>query len=128
MSLREEILDVSKELLLKHGFSKISMRKIAKKADVTATSIYLHFTNKDDLLLALVEESIANLNKVLRNALNETASPIDQLESLADAYVGYALENPRSTRLSIWFVRRRCRSIPKRNLSKLEKFMSCLPE
>jgi AcrR family transcriptional regulator len=104
MSLREEILDVSKELLLKHGFSKISMRKIAKKADVTATSIYLHFENKDDLLLVLVEESIANLNKVLRSALDETASPIEQLESLADAYVGYAMENPQEYEI-IYMVR-----------------------
>jgi len=104
MSLREEILDVSKELLLKHGFSKISMRKIAKKADVTATSIYLHFENKDDLLLVLVEESIANLNKVLRSALDETASPIEQLESLADAYVEYAMENPQEYEI-IYMVR-----------------------
>jgi len=104
MSLREEILDVSKELLLKHGFSKISMRKIAKKADVSATSIYLHFENKDDLLLVLVEESIANLNKVLRSALDETASPIEQLESLADAYVGYAMENPQEYEI-IYMVR-----------------------
>lgn len=104
MSLREEILDVSKELLLKHGFSKISMRKIAKKADVTATSIYLHFKNKDDLLLALVEESIANLNRVLRNALDEADSPIEQLKSLADAYVGYAMENPQEYEI-IYMVR-----------------------
>ncbi len=104
MSLREEILDVSKQLLLKHGFSKISMRKIAKKADVTATSIYLHFKNKDDLLLVLIEESIANLNSVLRNALNEADSPIEQLESLADAYVGYAMENPQEYEI-IYMVR-----------------------
>jgi AcrR family transcriptional regulator len=104
MSLREEILEVSKELLLKHGFSKMSMRKIARKADVTATSIYLHFKNKDDLLLALVEESIANLTKVLRNALDEAASPVEQLESLADAYVGYALENPQEYEI-IYMVR-----------------------
>ncbi len=104
MSLREEILEVSKYLLLKNGFSKMSMRKIANKADVTATSIYLHFKNKDDLLLALIEESIANLNKVLRNALDETASPIEQLESLADAYVGYALENPQEYEI-IYMVR-----------------------
>ncbi|MFO7798160.1 TetR/AcrR family transcriptional regulator [Rhodohalobacter sp.] len=104
MSLREEILDVSKELLLKHGFSKISMRKIAKKANVTATSIYLHFKNKDDLLLALVEESIANLNRVLRNTLDEAASPIEQLESLTDAYVGYAMENPQEYEI-IYMVR-----------------------
>lgn len=104
MSLREEILEVSKELLLKHGFSKISMRKIARKADVTATSIYLHFKNKDDLLLALVEESISNLTKVLRNALDEDASPVEQLESLADAYVGYALDNPQEYEI-IYMVR-----------------------
>jgi AcrR family transcriptional regulator len=104
MSLREEILDVSKELLLKHGFSKLSMRKIAKRADVTATSIYLHFENKDDLLLVLVEESIANLNRVLRSALDETASPIEQLESLADAYVGYAMKNPQEYEI-IYMVR-----------------------
>ncbi|MDZ7756556.1 TetR/AcrR family transcriptional regulator [Rhodohalobacter sp.] len=104
MSLREEILDVSKELLLKHGFSKISMRKIARKADVTATSIYLHFENKDDLLLALVEESIAKLNKVLRNALDEAASPIEQLKSLTDAYVDFALKNPQEYEI-IYMVR-----------------------
>ncbi|WP_069130144.1 TetR/AcrR family transcriptional regulator [Rhodohalobacter halophilus] len=104
MSLREEILDVSKELLLKHGFSKMSMRKIAKKANVTATSIYLHFKNKDDLLLALVEESIAKLNLVLRNSLDESVSPVAQLESLADAYVDYALENPQEYEI-IYMVR-----------------------
>jgi AcrR family transcriptional regulator len=80
------------------------MRKIAKRADVTATSIYLHFENKDDLLLVLVEESIANLNRVLRSALDETASPIEQLESLADAYVGYAMKNPQEYEI-IYMVR-----------------------
>ena len=104
MSLREEILDVSKELLLKHGFSKMSMRKIAKKANVTATSIYLYFKNKDDLLLALVEESIANLNKVLRSTLDESVSPVEQLESMADAYVNFALQNPQEYEI-IYMVR-----------------------
>ena len=104
MSLREEIIDVSKELLLKDGFNKISMRKIAKRVNVTATSIYLHFKNKDDLLLALIEESIQNLNKALMKAMNSSLDPIQQLEKLAEAYIQYALENPQEYEI-IYMVR-----------------------
>ncbi len=104
MSLREEILEVSKDLLLSQGFSKMSMRRIAKRADVTATSIYLHFKNKDDLLLALVEESITRLNRSLRDALDPNAGPVEQLDALAHAYIRYALENPKEYEI-IYMVR-----------------------
>jgi len=104
MSLRDEIVEVSKELLIKDGFSKISMRKIAKRVDVTATSIYLHFRNKEELLLALIEESIRNLNDSLLKVLSATAEPPEQLESLAKAYVNYALNNPQEYEI-IYMVR-----------------------
>jgi AcrR family transcriptional regulator len=104
MSLREEILEVSKDLLLSQGFSKMSMRRIAKRADVSATSIYLHFKNKDDLLLALVEESITRLNRSLRDALDSNAGPVEQLDALAHAYIRYALENPKEYEI-IYMVR-----------------------
>ncbi len=104
MSLREEILDVSKRILIKNGFSKISMRKIAKEADVTATSIYLHFKNKDDLLLALIEDSVEHLNAELMEALDPGKDVIRQLEDLARAYLHYALEHPQAYEI-IYMVR-----------------------
>ncbi|MDX1591793.1 MAG: TetR/AcrR family transcriptional regulator [Balneolaceae bacterium] len=104
MSLRQEIIIVSKELLLKGGFAQLSMRKIAKKAGVTATSIYLYFKNKDELLLALVEESIEKLTAVLKDALDPSAGPVEQLEKLAAAYVQYALDNPQEYEI-IYMVR-----------------------
>lgn len=104
MSLREEILDVSKRILIKNGFNKISMRKIAKEADVTATSIYLHFKNKDDLLLALIEDSVEHLNAELMEALDPGKDVIRQLEDLARAYLHYALEHPQAYEI-IYMVR-----------------------
>jgi AcrR family transcriptional regulator len=104
MSLREEILEVSKEILIEDGFSKMSMRKIAKRADITATSIYLHFKNKDDLLLALIEESIENLKKVLMDVIDPSKDLIRQLEDLANIYVKYALEHPQEYQI-IYMVR-----------------------
>lgn len=95
MSLREDIISVSRELLLKEGFGKISMRKVARRADVTATSIYLHFKNKDELILALVEESIRNLGNQLKEAVRPDADPVQQLKDVADAYIRYALDHPQ---------------------------------
>lgn len=104
MSLRKEILDVSKGLLFKSGFSKISMRKIAKEVGVSATSIYLHFKNKDDLLLALIEDSVEHLNMELKEALDPGKDVIRQLEDLARAYLHYALEHPQAYEI-IYMVR-----------------------
>ena len=104
MSLREEIFKVSKDLLIKDGFSKMSMRRIAREANVSATSIYLHFTNKDDLLLALIEESIENLKGALMEVVDGSKSFITQLRDLAEAYVRFALENPQEYEI-IYIVR-----------------------
>lgn len=95
MALRNDILQVSKDLLLKEGFSKMSMRRIAKRANVTATSIYLHFENKDDLLLTLIEESIKQLKQALHGAVNKEYALMDQLRILAETYVNYALDHPQ---------------------------------
>jgi AcrR family transcriptional regulator len=104
MPLREEILEVSKEILIKDGFSKMSMRRIAKRANVSATSIYLHFKNKDDLLVTLIEESIAKLKSALIEVLEPSGDLINQLENIARKYVEYALKHPQEYEI-IYMVR-----------------------
>lgn len=104
MSLRDEILTVSKDLLIEDGFGKLSMRKIAKRANVTATSIYLHFENKDDLLLTLVQESIESLKKVLLNVIDDSLDAFTQLNELAKAYIQYAIDHPKKYEI-IYMVR-----------------------
>lgn len=118
MSLREEILDVSKELLIKNGFGNISMRKIAKRLDVTATSIYLYFKNKDELLLSLIEESINDLNRSLKNSLVDGDDPVEQFESIINAYIGYALNHPQEYEI-IYMVR--AEEMPKYPKEKFEQ-------
>ncbi|MFU8812571.1 MAG: TetR/AcrR family transcriptional regulator [Balneolaceae bacterium] len=104
MSLKEELLDVSRSLLIREGFSKLSMRKIARKANVTATSIYLHFKNKDELLLAIIENSIANLTAALKEQMNPGDDPVTKFEKLADAFLSYAIQNPQEYEI-IYMVR-----------------------
>lgn len=104
MSLREDILQVSRDLLIKNGFGKMSMRKIAGKVNVSATSIYLHFENKDDLLLALIETSIAKLAAALENPLESGDDSITKLEKMAHSFIQFALEHPQEYEI-IYMVR-----------------------
>lgn len=90
--------------MIQHGFGKLSMRKIANHADVTATSIYLHFDNKDDLLLTLIEESIERLKEYLNREVDFSKDFIQQLEDLSRAYIRFALEHPQQYEI-IYMVR-----------------------
>ncbi len=104
MSLRDDILVESRDMLIKHGFGKVSMRKIAKKVNVSATSIYLHFKNKDDLLLALIESSIEKLSEALNKQLVQDDNPLTKLEKMADNFLSFAIENPQEYEI-IYMVR-----------------------
>lgn len=128
MSLREDILKVSRTLLIEKGFSKMSMRKIAAEADVTATSIYLHFKNKDELLLALIEDSIAHLAEALENSLNGQTDAISKLEALADAFLNFALERPQEYEI-IYMVRpEEMPKFPKEKFQQVRKIYEMLAE
>jgi|DeeseametaMP1786_FD_contig_21_1752426_length_1189_multi_19_in_0_out_0_2 AcrR family transcriptional regulator len=93
ISLREKILNTSRRLLYNNGYKALSMRAIAKEVGVTATSIYLHFENKDHLLHTLIEESIEELSVSIEERVDEQASVVAQFETIIRAYSDFALSN-----------------------------------
>jgi len=95
MALQDEILDVARKILIRDGFSKLSMRRIAKQTGVTATSIYLHYRNKDELLLALVNQSIDKLIKKLESSVDEGVDAIEKLQLAGKQYLDFAIEHPQ---------------------------------
>lgn len=93
--LKVKIINGARKVLLSEGYRNLSLRKIARNIGVSATSIYLYFENKDDLVHTLIEEAIERLNKHLEISMMNKNSAVKKLESLAKAYVTFALENPR---------------------------------
>jgi len=93
ISLREKILNTSRCLLYNNGYKALSMRAIAKEVGVTATSIYLHFENKDHLLHTLIEESIEELSVSIEERVDEQTSVVAQFETIIRAYSDFALSN-----------------------------------
>lgn len=92
-ALRRAILDETRHLLLSEGYENLSMRKIARAVGCSATSIYLHFDNKDTLVHALIDEGMELLNRQLAE-ISTNQTPVERLRALAHSYVRFGLENP----------------------------------
>ena len=54
---RERILDAAAEIAAERGYEGTSIGLVSKKCGLPASSIYWHFTDKDDLIAAVIERS-----------------------------------------------------------------------
>src|SRR3954454_4898624 len=52
---REQILDVTKEIVEESGFHAVSIDRVAREAGITRPVVYTHFGDLDGLLNALVD-------------------------------------------------------------------------
>lgn len=74
------------------------MREIAKRIGYSATSIYLHFADKENLLRAICETDFLLLASEQKHIL-EIADPIERLHTLGLGYAQFALSHPNHYRL-----------------------------
>lgn len=95
-SLRETILAEAEELFVA-GPAEFSMRKLAHRIGYSATTIYLHFQDQDELLSELIELNFGRLLDAFRH-LAEVEDPVEKLKALGRAYLHFGLENPHHYR------------------------------
>lgn len=56
---KREIVSAASDLFTQQGFEATSMSAIAKKAGITPNTIYWYFANKDDVLIAVLNDVLA---------------------------------------------------------------------
>jgi AcrR family transcriptional regulator len=93
--MRLEILSAARHIFVRYGVENFSMRTLARAVGYSPAAIYLHFTNKEQLLEVLVEESFAHLYDALQVLLHKNPTdPIRQLKRGLRLYVEWGLKNP----------------------------------
>ena len=92
--LKTRISITAQELFLSQGVEGVSMRKIAERVGVTPTAIYRHFRDKEEVIEEIINAGLATLSEYLAPAL-KAEDPYQRLRQLIDAYLRFALEQPR---------------------------------
>lgn len=69
---KEKILAVALQLFAEEGYASASTSKVAKVAGVSEGLIFRHFTNKEGLLKAIIEEGYQRLKSTFANIVLES--------------------------------------------------------
>lgn len=81
------------------GEEALSLRAVAREAGVAAPSIYHHFTDKHELVQAVLAERFAELRELLNEAGSLAARPDQDLRARCYAYCRFAAEQPGNYRV-----------------------------
>jgi len=91
--LRQSILDVASELVATEGVQAATMRKIADKAGVSATTIYYYFGDRTGLFEAIKFDIIDRLVSHLDGRVDGTAPHREQIDALLRSFIYWYIEN-----------------------------------
>ena len=94
--LRIALLDAATELLGEsRDVDNLSVRAVTARAGVSPTALYLHFTDKDELTLAVKARCFEALGQAMRAAEAEhEGDPFEQLRAMGRAYLRFAKRQP----------------------------------
>ena len=89
---RAQVIAAAARQLRENGYAATSMRKIASEAGILAGSIYYHFLSKEDLMSAVHDEGLKQINTSVRRAMEKESDPWLRLEAACTAHMGAILE------------------------------------
>ena len=104
---RASILEAARALFEERGFDGTTIRAVAAKAEVGLGTIFAHFPDKGELLIAALLEDLAQTDQKILETLPADAPIKEQIMHLAEAGFGYWCRRPAlsATLLrEMWFV------------------------
>ncbi|OZA05087.1 MAG: TetR family transcriptional regulator [Methylophilaceae bacterium 17-44-8] len=96
--LRTLIIDNARDLFVSKGIEAVTMREIAKRIGYSATSIYLHFADKEAVLRAICDTDFLKLATTLKEILS-IEDPVARMVAFGEGYAKFALAFPNHYRL-----------------------------
>lgn len=79
------LLEATRKIIAAQGFDAVTMERVAREAGITKGGIYLYFSNKNQLILAAVEEIAALMVQEIEARVADDGPPWDRLCRLVQA-------------------------------------------
>jgi len=90
LDVKRAVLDAAIEIIATDGPEALSMREVARRADISHQAPYHHFTDRAGILAAISEEGFRAFAAEFRATLSSSSSP---LTDCLRTYVRFAMEH-----------------------------------
>lgn len=89
----QELLDATAHLFAERGYAATSTRDIALAAKMLPGSLYYHFASKEQMLVAVYEAGVRELEAAVRGAVARVDQPWPRLEAACRAHLETVLKH-----------------------------------
>jgi len=96
---RERIISAAARFFGEKGYHNTTTSEIAAAAGVAAGTIYIYFSSKEELLVAVFEEFLGTHMQQLRDGVERVSGPEAKLRTLIDLGLDLMERNPDSARI-----------------------------
>jgi len=97
--LPEVLMDLALKHIEQHGTEKLSLRALAREAEVSPTAPYRHFSSKQCLLAAIATQGFHRLRQRQVTSVIGICRAEDRVIAMALAYLEFAIANPTAYKL-----------------------------
>ncbi len=96
---RGEILVAAAKIFNNLGYDGATIRRIADEVGLSSTALYMHFRDKDEILVEICEGAMEKLLKLGSEIAQRPAPPVDRARAMIEAYINFGLAEPSTYRL-----------------------------
>lgn len=98
--LRQQILSTAKGLFIRQGYHGLSMRQIAEALGVSKAALYYHFRDKEELLLAILDSYLDEMEAELQRIQLEQTAARQRIRAMVEMILLQPAEQRAVIRLS----------------------------
>jgi AcrR family transcriptional regulator len=96
---RAEILAAAERIFVEVGYEGATIRKIADEVGLSSTALYMHFSEKSEILHEICRGAFQKLKDANAAVIAADLAPEVRLRRLLEAYVDFGFANPNAYRL-----------------------------
>jgi len=86
IEIREKIIKAAIDAFSKYGYDRTRMDDVAKTADLSKGTIYLHFKSKEDLFYAICENNLAEAKQRISTMFAKKEDLVSEIERFYDVF------------------------------------------
>jgi AcrR family transcriptional regulator len=94
-----QFLDIARQILLQEGYHRLTMARVAGAAGYAKGTIYLHFSCKEDMIVALVTRSLERRLAMMERAAEFRGNPRERMVAVGEAVELFTRLYPDDLRL-----------------------------
>lgn len=96
---RGEILAAAARIFNSDGYDGATIRRIADEVGLSSTALYMHFRDKDEILVEICQGAMEQLLTVGAQIAAQDKPAAERARGMIEAYIQFGLDNPSTYRL-----------------------------